>query len=183
MSSLSSWRLRPALAQSYQRRRGSRMCWISHHFPNSAGSSYAREQRSQSSRAIGTTRSGRFADNRTGCTNLSIAGSSTPPCYFLHSVGKMVSHPFRFVFLEREKIVKSAVLIVLLFVGFFVAIDYLSKGTMAGIESGFPEGGSGKFAAHKFPSPKENPVVSYFSNRTGSADSGVGAVTENPYSE
>ena len=78
---------------------------------------------------------------------------------------------------------KTVVLVVLLFVGFFVAIDYLSKGTMAGIEGGLPGGGSGKFSEHKFPSPKESPVVSYLTDWTSSADSGGGAVTENPYSE
>lgn len=78
---------------------------------------------------------------------------------------------------------KTVVLIVLLFVGFFVAVDYLSKGTMAEIESGLPGGGHGKFAEHKFPSPTENSVVEYFSNWSSSYDSGVGAVTENPYSQ
>ncbi len=73
---------------------------------------------------------------------------------------------------------KTVVLIVVAFVGFIVAYDYVSKCTLAEIEAGLPGGGQQKFADYK-----NNPVKSFFDQWGGSSDGEVGEVSENPFAD
>ncbi len=76
---------------------------------------------------------------------------------------------------------KTVVLIVLLFVGFFVAVGSGSYYIMGGIEAGLPDGGNGKFSDYH----EGNQVTSFFRGESDSGASGSdfdpGDVSANPF--